>query len=305
MADEPDSKPAKRDPVPWALRLTFTPVLLVIMLLLGVRMLNGISVYPPVNMDRSLAPKLAAQDDSTTEIEFEADDGQQLYGWVIGSPDARRHIIACTGNAEHVGTVASLYKEHARALDARILLFDYRGYGNSSGSPSEAGLYADARGAYRYAVNELHWRPGAIILWGRSLGAAPAIKLAHDLLADDRPESLTGGAPARALILEAPFTSIHDMAQAAMPHLIKPEWLIYEFYDNLRRAPELRLPVYHYQGETDEIIPFSQGETLFEALPGPKQHLSLPGVGHNDIWNDDSRGREIRQGIDAFLRAHE
>ncbi|MCA8911765.1 MAG: alpha/beta hydrolase [Planctomycetes bacterium] len=298
MADEPaESETPKRDRVPWALRLTFTPVLLVIMMLIGIRMLNAISVYPPIEMDKSIAPKLAAERPDVTEVHFEADDGVKLYGWVLGAKDARRRIIACTGNGDYVGSIAGLYSDHAEALDAQFLLFDYRGYANSEGRPGEAGLYADARGAYRYAVHELGWKPTEIVLWGRSLGGAPAIKLAYDLVAD--------GAPPRALVLEAPFTNIHDMAQVAMPALGKPEWLIYEMYDNLARAPKLTLPVFHYQGTGDEIIPFEQGETLFAALPGPKEHLTLEGVGHLNIWEDSTRGSMIRHRIDAFLRAYE
>ena len=116
---------------------------------------------------------------------------------------------------------------------------------------------------------------------------------------------MADGAPPRALVLEAPFTNIHDMAQVAMPALDKPEWLIYEMYDNLARAPKLTLPVFHYQGTGDEIIPFEQGETLFAALPGPKEHLTLEGVGHLNIWEDSTRGSMIRHRIDAFLRAYE
>ena len=154
-------------------------------------------------------------------------------------------------------------------------------------------------------MDRLGWDPAGIILWGRSLGGAPAIKLAYDLLSDDRPSGLAGGAAPRALILEAPFTNIHDMAQVAMPALGKPEWLVYELYDNLARAPKLSIPVFHYQGSADEIIPFDQGESLFAALPGPKEHLTLDGVGHLNIWNDDTRASMIRHRMDAFLRARE
>ena len=306
MAAEP-AKPdvPKRDPVPLALRLTFLPMLLVIILMIGVRMLNAVSIYPPLPMDHTRAPGLAAEREDVTEIHFEADDGVKLYGWVLGSKTASRHIVAFTGNGDCVGSVAGLYTKHAAALDAQILLFDYRGYANSEGRPSEAGLYADARGAYRYAITELGWIPSEIILWGRSLGAAPAIKLAVDLLADDRPASLADGRTPRALIFEAPFTSIQDMARFAMPILGKPEWLVFEFYDNLARAPKLALPVFHYQGTSDEVIPFGQGERLFAALPGPKEHMTLTGVGHNNIWDDDARAQEIRQRVDAFLGAHE
>lgn len=301
MADEPradttDDAP-KPDPIPWQLRATFTPVLLVFMLLIGVRMLNAVSLYPGVVSDTEIGPRLANERSDVRAVSFEAEDGVKLYGWVQGDDAAPRKIIQFMGNAEIVGRAADLYAGTCKALNAQFLLFDYRGYANSSGRPSEPGLYADARGAYRYATEQLHWEPTQIIIWGRSLGGGPATKLALELIEQETPP--------RALILEAPFTSIRDMAVIAMPSLGKPEWLIYDLYDNLSRAPGLSVPVIHFQGTEDEIIPFEQGERLFDALPGPKEHLTLEGVGHNNIWDDDARASMIRERLDTFLKAHE
>lgn len=286
----------KRAKAPLSLRIAFLLVILAIVLLIGIRILNAISIYPPIEMDESRAPELARGRADVAEIQINTDDDVQLYGWVLGRSDAQRKIIAFTGNAEHVGTVATLYTKHAEALDARFILFDYRGFGNSGGTATEQGLYADARAVYRYAANELKWAPDEIILWGRSLGGGPAIKLAHELI-----EAKT---PPLALILEAPFTCIRDMAQRAMSHLVKPEWLIYECYDNIARAPELTVPVFHYQGNGDEVIPYDQGESLCEALP-EHEHLKLEGVGHNDIWSDNERAGMIRARIGEFLGRHE
>lgn len=299
MADEPkagsDDTPV-RETIPWQLRATFTPVLLVFMLLIGVRMLNAVSLYPGVVSDASVAPRVAKERDDVREVSFEAEDGVKLYGWVLGPDTAPRKIIQFMGNGEQVGPAGALYAASCKALNAQFLLFDYRGFGASEGRPSEPGLYADARAAHAFAVKELGWRPESIILWGRSLGGGPAIKLATELLADS---------PPAALILEAPFTSVRDMANLRLSHLGKPEWLVYDLYDNLSRAPELKLPVFHFQGTADEIIPYSQGELIFAALPGPKEHLALTGVGHNDIWSDDARAAMIRARINEFLGAHE
>lgn len=286
----------KREKAPLALRIAFLLVVITIVMLIAIRVLNAMSIYPPLEKDASRAPELAKGRSDVTEIRFTTEDGVSLYGWVLGEKNARNRIIAFTGNGDYVGSIAPLYVQHANALDAQFILFDYRGYANSEGTPSEQGLYADARAAYGYAVNELKWSPGEIILWGRSLGGGPAIKLAHELI--------TAKTPPRALILEAPFTCIHDMARVAMPHLGKPEWLIYECYDNIARAPELTIPVFHYQGTSDEIIPYDQGETLCAALP-KHEHLKLEGVGHNDIWSDSERASMIRTRIGEFLRRHE
>lgn len=291
MADEPVKQPA-----PLALRISLTGVLLVTLLLIGVRYLNAANLYPGVVNGADTGPALARERSDVREVEFTTADGVKLYGWVQGDDAAPRKIIQFMGNGEQVGPSASMYEAHCRALKAQFLLFDYRGFGASEGRPSEPGLYADARAAHAFAVNELKWRPEAIILWGRSLGGGPAIKLATELLAEN---------PPAALILEAPFTSVRDMASLRLSHLGKPEWLVYDLYDNLSRAPGLKLPVFHFHGDADDIIPYAQGEQLFAALPGPKQHLALPGVGHNDIWSDETRAAQIRARINEFLGAHE
>jgi len=282
-------------PVPLSLRATLYGVIVVALMLAAIRYLNAASLYPGVATDAGVGPAKAATRDDVREISFQADDGTQLYGWVQGSDAAPCKIIQFMGNAEQVGPSAAMYAESCAVIDAQFLLFDYRGFGNSDGRPSERGLYSDARGAWQFATTELGWKPTQIVIWGRSLGGGPATKLAHELVQ-------AGSAP-RALILEAPFTSVHDMAQIAMPHLGKPEWLIYELYDNLGRAPGLNLPVFHFHGTADEIIPYEQGERLHKALPGRKEFLRLAGVGHNDIWNDKARAALVRARIRQFIEA--
>jgi len=289
---------------PAALRATFFAVLLVAGLLVMLRWLNSVSVFPPTSKDASLAPALAKSRPNIREVSFAAEDGAPLYGWVQGRDDAPIKIIQTFGNAEYIGPAERDYAQTCEFLGAQFLLFDYRGYANSAGVPSEAGLYADTRGAYRYAAEELKWRPSQIVVWGRSLGGGPATRLVADLLAQERRESLKAGGPPRALFLEATFTSIPAMGKVAMPHLVVPHWLCYSLFDNLDRAPLMKLPVLHWQGDKDDIIPFGQGVELHAALPGPKQWLPLPGTAHNDIWDDEARANLIRQAMRDFLASH-
>lgn len=289
MPDETRERP------PLPLRLSMYCVVMAILMLAAVRWLNAASLYPGVGADASIGPATAVKTADVREVHFTTEDGVRLYGWVQGPDSASRKIIQFMGNGEFVGPAAKLYADTAKALDAQFLLFDYRGFANSEGEPSERGLYADARAAWKFATIELGWK--RIIIWGRSLGGAPAIKLTTELI--------EAGTPPAALILESPFASIRAMAKAKMAHLGKPEWLIYESYDNLSRAPALTLPVFHLHSVLDEVIPYQQAEDLHEALPGPKELLTLGAVGHNDTWDDPSRAREIREQIDAFLRRHE
>lgn len=298
VAAEPRQSP------PLVLRGLFLVTLAVLGLLVMFRVLNQASVFPPVPKDAGIAPRKAKATPDVREVRFAAEDGVPLYGWVQGRDDAPVKIIQTMGNAEYVGPRAELYTETSGFLGAQFLLFDYRGFANSQGKPSEAGLYADARGAYRYAVQELKWRPSQMVIWGRSLGGGPATRLCADLLAKDRRESLMAGGPPRALFIEATFTSIPEMGKVAMPHLITPHWFCYSLLDNLGRAPGLKLPVLHWHGDKDEIIPFAQGEQLHAALPGPKTFLRLEGGMHNNIWDDKDRANRIRQAMRDFLANH-
>ncbi len=292
---------ATRTPVPLALRWSVAATFLVLAVLVALRWLNQVSVFPPTSKDASLAPRLAPTYPDVREIHFNAQDGQPLYGWLQGRDDAPIKILQAMGNAEYVGPSAALYQETAAFLGAQFLLFDYRGYANSAGKPSEAGLAADMRGAYAYAVDTLKWRPSQVVVWGRSLGGGPATRLVADLLTDTPRPGLEHGGKPRALLLEAAFTSIPDMAIIAMPQLGVPQWLCYSLFDNLGRAPDLHLPVLHWQGDADDIIPFAQGQELFAALPGPKQFLRLQGTQHNNIWDDSARAQTIRETIARFL----
>jgi uncharacterized protein len=280
---------------PGLLRVATTATVVVMFALIGIRWLNQVNLFPPIPKDASIAPRVAAERDDVTEIEFTARDGVTLYGWVQGPETATRYIIQFMGNAEYVGPGASLYGETAQALNAKFLLFDYRGFANSEGRPSEQGLYADARAAWDFAVHELGWHPALIVLWGRSLGGGVATKLAAELL--------EAGQPPGAVILESAFTSIPDMARALMPFLGKPGWLTYSRFDNLGRAPGLELPVMLIHGNGDEIVPFEMSKRLHEALPGPKHLLELES-GHNNVWSVRSQANLIREEIDQFLQRH-
>jgi uncharacterized protein len=278
---------------PQLLRVLSTATVVVICALIGFRLLNQWNVFPPVPKDSSIAPAQAQARDDAREVTFRTADGVELYGWVQGSPRASRRIIQFMGNGEYVGPNAAMYGESCRVMDVQFLLFDWRGFANSGGRPSERGFYTDARAAWDFAVHELGWPPSEIILWGRSLGGGVATRLALELIEADVPPA--------AVILEAAFTSIQDMAFEVLPVLVRPDWLAYSRFDNLSRAPKLELPVMLIHGTEDEIVPFEMSERLYAALPGPKQLLALQGR-HNDLWSSPAQTTEIRTAIDRFLQ---
>lgn len=209
------------------------------------------------------------------EVTLETDDGLRLHGWFLPARSGRTaeslspSVLYCHGNAGNVShRLVSVAEMHAE-LGVSVLLFDYRGYGRSEGSPDEAGTYRDARAAYRYLVVDRGVPPDEIVLYGESLGAAVALELATEV-------------PARALVLESPFTSIADMARAAYPWL-PASGLLRTRYDNLAKIPEIGVPLLVVHGTRDETVPFEQGQRLYERAPAPKRFLAVEGAGHSNV----------------------
>jgi uncharacterized protein len=221
------------------------------------------------------------------EVLLETEDGVRLHAWWLPVPNARLTVLLCHGNAGNIShrlDRALLMQSH---LAVDTLLFDYRGYGRSEGSPDEEGSYRDARAAYRWLVAR-GVGPDRIVLFGESLGSAVAVQLAleHD---------------ARAVVLESPFTSIPDMARAVYPFL--PLWpFVRTRYDNVSKVGRLRAPLLVLHGERDEVVPFAQGRRVFEAAPQPKQFFAIQGAGHNDTYvvGGEAYWRALRGFLDAL-----
>jgi fermentation-respiration switch protein FrsA (DUF1100 family) len=198
-----------------------------------------------------------------------AEDGVRIHGWYLPVRDARWVTLVSHGNAGNI----SHRLDRALLLQGRVrssvFLYDYRGYGASEGSPDEAGTYRDARAGYRYLVEQKHVRPDGLVLFGESLGSAVALELALER-------------PAAALVLEAPFTSVPDVARTTLLAPLAP--FIRTRYDSLSRIPRLRMPLLVMQGDRDEVIPPALGRRLFDAAPAPKRYYAIPGAGHNDTY---------------------
>ena len=195
------------------------------------------------------------------DLEIETEDGERLHGWrVEGTGPSRGEVLLCHGNAGNVGDRVV----HAALLSEAgfgVLLFDYRGYGRSSGSPSEEGTYRDARAA-RAMVK------GPVIYLGESLGGAVALKLARE-------------SPPAGLVLQSTFTGVREVARVHYPFI--PAGLIPDAYRSIRLIADLEAPLLVLHGERDDIVPVDHGRALFEAAPEPKQIRIFPGLSHNDL----------------------
>ena len=205
---------------------------------------------------------------------FKTLDGVKLYGWFMPHSDARYTVLHFHGNAGNISHRLSLYR-HWHQMGLSVFAFDYRGYGNSEGSPGEKGLYEDGRAAWRLLTEKLGLPTSSIIISGRSLGAAVATKLATEV-------------QSAGLVLETPFTSIPDMAAYHYPWL-PLRWLVKSRFDTTAMVGNIQTPMLLISAKNDSIVPTFMARSIFYAAREPKLHVSLSG-GHNSF---DSMSEQI------------
>lgn len=203
------------------------------------------------------------------EVHFQAPDGVPLHGWFVPGPGEITWLWfhGNAGNISH--RLENLFLLHQR-LGVKVFIFDYRGYGNSEGQPSEEGTYRDGKGALDYLGSRPDVDPSRIILFGRSVGSAVAV----DLATRHKPYGL---------ILESPFTSLADMAKGAFPFL-PVGFLVRDKYDSLSKIGHISAPLLILHGDQDDIVPLELGRRLFKAANQPKTFYTIAGAGHNDTY---------------------
>jgi fermentation-respiration switch protein FrsA (DUF1100 family) len=240
--------------------------------------------YPEIGRDIVATPADAGLDYESVEIA--TSDGNMLQGWFVPVPDATGTVLFLHGNAGNISHRME-YLSMFHRLGYNTFIFDYRGYGNSSGTPSEQGTYLDAQAAWHYLTENRNIPSDRIILFGESLGGAIAAWLA----AREKPA---------VLVLASAFTSVPDMAAKLYPFL--PVRLLSRFeYDTLKSLKSVSCPVFITHSPDDEIVPFAQGQALYEAAPEPKRFLELQG-GHNDGFI--FMRKEWADALDQFVRAN-
>jgi fermentation-respiration switch protein FrsA (DUF1100 family) len=222
------------------------------------------------------------------ERELTTADGEHLHAWFLPCVDAKDAVLVCHGNAGNVADRAELARAFL-ALGRAVLVFDYRGYGRSTGRPSEEGTYLDALAAHEHLVRVEGFAPEHIALYGESLGVAVALELALRVRTS------------AALIAESGFSSLADMGAEVYPFL-PARWLARIRYDNAAKIPRLGVPLLLIHSPDDEIVPVAHARRLFAAAPEPKQLLLTAG-GHN-AGGFTQRG-EWRAAVVAFLDSAE
>ena len=200
-------------------------------------------------------------------VRLHTDDGLHLTAWHAPATTSATGatVLVLPGNAGSRAARIPL----ARALTARgfdVLLVDYRGYGGNPGSPTEEGLAADARAAHRHLVVEADVNPARLVLFGESLGAAVATRLALER-------------PVAGLVLRSPFTSLADVGAQHYPYL-PVRAMLRDRFPVQETVGRLTVPVTVVAGGADEIVPPAQSRAV--AAAASASYVEVPGARHND-----------------------
>jgi fermentation-respiration switch protein FrsA (DUF1100 family) len=193
-------------------------------------------------------------------------DGEKIIVWHVPAKPGHPVVVYFSGNGDFLAGLVGRFRD-ITSDGTGLVALSYRGYAGSSGSPSEQGLLWDAAAAYAFAA--ARYGADRIVVWGFSLGSGVAVALA----ADRRIAKL---------VLEAPYTSIADVAGAAFPFL-PGRWLIRDPFRSDLRIARVTVPLLIMHGARDTTISINLGERLFALAHEPKQFVRFPEGGHNDL----------------------
>jgi uncharacterized protein len=256
------------------LRLLAIAAVCYLVVLLVLRLSETRMLYVPGG-SRALLDPPAELGLDVRKVTVTASDGVRLVSWAMPVDSGSGYwLLICHGNAGNISEAGRPYHYAGlRALGLSLFAFDYRGYGESEGAPTEDGLYRDADAAYRYVRDTLGIPAERIVLFGHSLGSAVAIELASRV-------------PAAGLILDGALTSVVERAQELFPYA-PVRWIAASRYHSIERVGELALPKLFLHARNDEVIPIAHGRRLYEAALPPKRFIELRGT-HGDTFDVDS-----------------
>ena len=220
--------------------------------------------YPGIGREVTVSPQ--AYGLAFEPAEIRTSDGETLHGWWVPADKARGTVLFLHGNAGNISHRLD-YLLMFNRLGHSTFIVDYRGYGRSSGEPSEEGTYRDAEAAWDYLRQARSVRQQDLVIVGESLGGGVATWLAARV-------------PPRALLLFSTFTSVNDLGSEIYWFL--PVRLINRIrYDNLGNLERISAPIFVAHSRDDEIVPYAHGRRLFEAAREPKEFLEMRGS-HNE-----------------------
>jgi fermentation-respiration switch protein FrsA (DUF1100 family) len=217
-------------------------------------------------------------------VAYRSSDGIALNSLYRAPPSAAAQVLLhFHGNAGNIGDRVERIVPYAEA-GMGVLLAEYRGFGGNSGSPNEQGLYDDARAAIGF-LRQQGVEPGRMVFYGESLGSGVAVQMATEFACG-------------ALVLEAPYSSVADVAQGRY-WMFPVRALVRDKFDSTAKIARVRCPIFIMHGTADQVIPIRYGERLYGLAPSPKEMKVYPGLGH--VQFDEVRGFDA---VLDFLRRH-
>lgn len=240
-------------------------VCLYLLVLVALYVMQRQFVFAP-NAERVMPSAVGLGD--VSEVPLRTPDGETLVTWRREAGVGQPTILYFHGNAGNLASRAERAAAYA-AADYGVFMLSLRGYGGSTGTPSEPLVTADAQLAYE-TLRKSGVAARDIVAYGESLGTGVATRLAT--------EQEVG-----ALILDAPFTALVDVAQREQPWF-PVSWLLSDRFESLSRIGKLKAPLLVMHGEKDPLVPFAMGEQLYEAAPEPKRFVPFPNGHHSDLY---------------------
>lgn len=202
-----------------------------------------------------------------TPLTIETADGERLRAWHLPRPDAVAQVVYFHGNGGNLSVWSDVLVgivEHGY----EVMAVDYRGFGLSTGAPTEQGLYRDVEATIKYAEEHLRRPELPLIYWGRSIGTATAAYAASRRAPDG-------------VILEAGFPNARSIFESS-PIMLALTFLATYRFPTAEWMAQVNAPVLVLHGDQDGVIPYSLGQRLYESLPGPKRFVTITGGDHND-----------------------
>ncbi len=213
-------------------------------------------------------PKTAGLTGVSEEV-LQTPDGSRVLAWYAPAKPGQPTLLYFHGNAGSLETrIERIRKYMARGLG--VFMMTYRGFGGSSGEPSEAANVADARLAYDTLTERLGIAPADIIVYGESLGTSVAVQVA-------------GAREVAGIVLDAPYTSMVDLAALHHPW-IPGRWFMTDRYETRRHIKAVTAPLLILHGEIDDIVPVTMGREIFNLANAPKTIKTFQGAGHADHY---------------------
>ena len=229
---------------------------------LGLAYLGGM-IYAATFADKMIFPEVPkSYVDGPETFKLKARSGANITATYLEAPGSRRLLLYSHGNAADLGMIRSDL-ETFQAAGISVLAYDYPGYGTSSDTASEAGVYAAADAAYTHATTTLNFAAEQITLYGRSLGSGPSCWLAERY-------------PVDRIIIDGGFSSTFRV-------MTRVKVLPWDKFDNLARLRSIQCPVLIIHGTLDETVPFTHAKQNWAVLTGVKQKLWVEGAGHNNL----------------------